>query len=59
MSAAYRCEECGIVPDWRIEREGGAVVTWACVDHLHDVCVTLIRSWEAVTKLVVTWRSER
>jgi hypothetical protein len=56
MSLAFRCEECGIAPDFRIERRGDAVVTWACYDHLNVVCARFLatRHWEPVTQLVVT-----
>jgi hypothetical protein len=53
---AFRCGECGVDPVWRIERQGDAVVDWACVDHLNEVCADLLRSWERVTTLIVRGR---
>lgn len=29
-----RCRLCDGIPRWRVEREGDAVVTWACELHL-------------------------
>lgn len=50
MSFVYRCEVCGTAngpdPKWRIQRRGDAVVSWACSDHLDEVCQGLQREWE-------------
>ena len=53
MSVAFRCEVCEIEPLWRLLRRGDAVVSWACGQHLSQVCDRLQRDWE-VTELVVT-----
>lgn len=52
MGAAFRCEVCSGEQMWRIERWGDAVVTWACPEHLSQVCETLQRDHE-VTQLSV------
>jgi hypothetical protein len=52
VSLAFRCEICDGMPGWRIERQGDAVVSWACDAHLSAVCDRLQRDWE-VTRLVV------
>lgn len=49
---AYRCQMCGHVPQWRLDRRGDAVVSWACADHLSDEIVNLQRDWEN-TEVVV------
>ena len=57
MSRAFRCgvEVCReLMPDWRIQRRGDAVVSWACDNHLARVCRELQREWEPRTELVVT-----
>lgn len=53
MSDAYRCEICDELPQWTILRRGDVIVSWACPQHLSDVCSRLQRGWE-VTELVVT-----
>lgn len=47
MSRAYCCEVCDGRPDWRLDRHGDAVVSWACHEHLAIVCHRRIgeRSW--------------
>lgn len=57
MSYAYRCQEDDGDAQWRIERRGDVVVTWACGDCLPTVCDGLQRPWEA-TELVVTRTKE-
>lgn len=52
MSLAYRCETCDGPPLWRIDRWGDAVVSWACAEHLSEVCVGLQRDWE-ITQLSI------
>ena len=52
MSFVYRCDSCDGLPDWRIERFGDAVVSWACFRHLSYVCLTLQRAHEH-TRLAV------
>jgi hypothetical protein len=52
VSVAYRCEVCGCIPHWRLEREGDAVVTWSCDLHLTRVLFGLRRSSER-TRVVV------
>lgn len=55
MSWAYRCEICDLgdaLPDWVIVRSGDVVTTWACHDHLADVCANLQRMGER-TELTV------
>jgi hypothetical protein len=49
---AHRCPMCGHVPQFRLERRGDAVVSWACAGHLADECVNLQRDWET-TEIVV------
>jgi hypothetical protein len=55
MSLAYRCEICEGHPRWEITRVGDVVVSWACGDHLAEVCEGLQRDWRA-TELMVTCR---
>lgn len=51
MRAAYQCAECDAVdPEWRIDRIGDAVVSWACDQHLAQECHYLQRAHE-VTEL--------
>jgi hypothetical protein len=53
VSAAFRCEVCEAEPLWRILRRGDAVVSWACPEHLSQICDRLQRDWE-LTEVVVT-----
>jgi len=53
MSVAFRCQICSGERWWRIERQGDAVVSWACTEHLHEVCDDLQRFHER-TELMVT-----
>lgn len=46
MSRAFRCEVCGDRPRWRVDRQGDAVVTWACHQDLHVVLLRLQRRFE-------------
>ena len=57
MSLAYRCGECGAVPDWSITRIGDAVASWACDDHLARVCHGLQREWEQTELSVMRYRA--
>ena len=56
---ANKCEACWrdyealTEPDWTVCRRGDAVISWACHEHLGDVCKGLQRPWEK-TELVVT-----
>lgn len=43
---ANRCEVCAGNPNWRFDRKGDAVVSWACNDHLLEVLMNLQRDWE-------------
>lgn len=52
MSEYLRCETCGALPKWTLERVGDAVITWSCADHLDGIAQRLQRSWET-TKLVI------
>lgn len=52
-SLAFRCLMDGDVPDWRIERHGDAVITWACDDHLILVLRDLERAKDNPTKFTV------
>lgn len=53
MRFAYRCEVCDDgQPAWRLDRCGDAVVSWACVRHLSEVCENMQRDHET-TELVV------
>jgi hypothetical protein len=47
VSRAYRCEVCDDTPNWRLDRQGDAVVTWACHRDLHVVLLRLQRQFEA------------
>lgn len=49
---ASRCESCDGEPMWALDREGDAVVSWACAGHLSEVAEGLQRDHE-VTRLVV------
>lgn len=40
-------------PQWTITRRGDVATTWACPDHLSDVCDEFQRDAE-ITELVVT-----
>lgn len=46
MSRAYCCEVCDGRPDWRIDRFGDAVTTWACHHHLASVCFHQVREYD-------------
>ena len=51
---AYCCEVCDAAdPHWHIMRRGDVIVSWACDDHLAEVCERLQRDHE-VTALIVT-----
>lgn len=50
---AYYCLGCDGVAPWRLERQGDAVVTWACDEHLAGVVRGLLRDWE-VSHIVVS-----
>lgn len=52
MGGAFRCEVCGTEPRWRVERIGDAVVTWACILDLAEVCRRLQRDGELTTLMV-------
>lgn len=56
MSFAYRCEVCSGAPDWRIERLGDAIVSWACDPHLAEVCRGMQRDWERTELTLTTQR---
>jgi hypothetical protein len=51
--AAFRCEICGIDPLWSITRRGDVAISWACPEHMSQVCSALQRDHE-ITQLVVT-----
>lgn len=53
MSRPCRCEICDAAGHWRIERHGDVVTSWACPDHLSDVCDAMQRDHE-ITRLSVT-----
>jgi len=53
LGAAFRCLICGLIPRWRLDRRGDAVVTWACDGDLAEVCHRLQRINE-ISELVVT-----
>lgn len=57
MSLNHACHICDGPYRWRIERQGDAVVAWACPAHLQQVCDELQRNWER-THLVV-WEPNR
>jgi hypothetical protein len=46
------CGICNAHPGWRIERQGDAVISWACNNHLAAECDRLQRDYE-VSRLVV------
>ncbi len=46
MTTAYHCETCNGTGHWRITRQGDVVTTWACADHLHDICEAMQRPHE-------------
>lgn len=50
---AFRCEICHTEPRWYLIRSGDVVVSWACDQHLSEVCHRLQRDNE-ITELVVT-----
>lgn len=58
MSLAYRCETCDSTPDWRLERRGDVVTTWACDPHLPDVLRRLRRDQDEPEGTVVTVRRQ-
>ena len=49
---AYRCQGCDGLPNWRLDRRGDAVVSWACDDDLIPLLRELQRSFER-TEIVV------
>lgn len=52
MSAAYRCgAACRADPAWRLDREGDAVVSWACHPHLVRVLLSLQRADNTVIRV--------
>jgi len=71
MSYAHRCRICGQdadgsdlavapvdVPRWTILREGDAVISWACNEHLAGECESLQRLERSdPTRLIVTMSS--
>lgn len=53
MSVAFRCATCETEKYlWRIDRQGDAVVTWACTTHLANVMIDMQRDWESTRLLV-------
>lgn len=52
MTPPYHCEVCICPADWRIDREGDAIVTWSCDGHLAVIFTELQRDHE-VTRLIV------
>ena len=53
MSLACCCEICDAAnPHWTIMRRGDVVTSWACDEHLAEVCERLQRDFE-VTELIV------
>jgi len=57
VSNAYRCEVCDAEPLWTIVRVGDVVSTWACGEHMSDICLRLQRDRE-ITKLLV-WHAPK
>ena len=53
MSLLYRCEVCDSEPMWTVMRFGDVVTSWACAEHLSQVCDGLQRDFE-VTELKLT-----
>jgi len=59
MAPVFCCEVCDDPkPQWRLDRRGDAVVSWACDGHLSVVCHRLQRYWE-ITEIVVSSSAKR
>ena len=58
MGPAFRCEVCLHRPDWRLDRVGDAVVSWACDHDLAEVVRRMQRPGE-VTQLVIRKHERR
>lgn len=48
----YRCQMCGGVAQFRLDRRGDAAVSWSCATDLADEVVNMQRDWET-TEVVV------
>lgn len=48
-----RCERCDGLPDFRIERRGDAVVTWACIEDAGIILNTMFRV-DRTDEIIVT-----
>ena len=59
MSYAWRCGQCDGEPEWEINRQGDAVVSWACSPHLAAECDRLQRDSEVTRLVVVHWAKLR
>ena len=53
MSYVWLCHHCDGTAQWNLFRNGDAVVSWACDDHLVEEANRLQRDHER-TKLIVT-----